>query len=66
MLSGWAIDLGTTNTAIAHWDGAAGVARLLGAAAFAAGKFDSSDFIVHDYAIVTHDAQTHEPTTPRS
>lgn len=32
-----------------------------GAAAFAADHFTQSDYIVHDYAFVTHDARTHEP-----
>jgi molecular chaperone DnaK (HSP70) len=32
-----------------------------GGAAFASGAFGQSDFIVHDYAFVTHDARTHEP-----
>jgi molecular chaperone DnaK (HSP70) len=32
-----------------------------GAAVFAAGTTAPSDFIVHDYAFLTHDAQTHEP-----
>jgi molecular chaperone DnaK (HSP70) len=32
-----------------------------GAAAFAAGQFTQSDFIVHDYAFLTYDAKTHEP-----
>jgi molecular chaperone DnaK (HSP70) len=32
-----------------------------GAAALAAGAFHTSDFIVHDYAVVTYDARTHEP-----
>lgn len=33
---------------------------VLGAAVFAAGGFVQSDFIIHDYAIVTHDARTQE------
>jgi molecular chaperone DnaK len=32
-----------------------------GAASFAAHKYSQSDFIVHDYAFLTHDARTHEP-----
>lgn len=32
-----------------------------GAAVFAAGGTAPSDFIVHDYAFLTHDAKTHEP-----
>ena len=32
-----------------------------GAAAYAADRFAQSDFIVHDYAFVTHDLKTHEP-----
>ena len=32
-----------------------------GGAAFASGAFGQTDFIVHDYAFVTHDAKTHEP-----
>jgi hypothetical protein len=32
-----------------------------GAAAFAADRFAQLDFIVHDYAFVTHDARSHEP-----
>lgn len=32
-----------------------------GAACFAAGRFSQLDFIVHDYAFVTHDAATGEP-----
>lgn len=31
-----------------------------GAAVFAAGRAESTDFIVHDYAVVTHDLNTHE------
>lgn len=31
-----------------------------GACAYAAGQFGQSDFIVHDYAILTHDPVTHE------
>lgn len=33
----------------------------LGAAAFASGTFVQSDFIIHDYAIRTHDAKTQAP-----
>jgi molecular chaperone DnaK len=32
-----------------------------GAASFAADRYTSSDFIVHDYAFLTHDPRTHEP-----
>lgn len=32
-----------------------------GGCAFAAGAFGQQDFIVHDYAFVTHDPRTHEP-----
>jgi len=32
-----------------------------GASAFSAGGIQTSDFIVHDYALVTYDLQTHEP-----
>ncbi len=32
-----------------------------GAAAFAAGKINRTDYITHDYAFVTHDRKTHEP-----
>ena len=32
-----------------------------GAASFAADKYTQSDFIVHDYAFLTHDPRTHEP-----
>jgi molecular chaperone DnaK (HSP70) len=32
-----------------------------GACAFAADQFQQSDFIVHDYAFVTHNAKTHDP-----
>lgn len=32
-----------------------------GAAAFAAGKYDNSDIIVHDYAILTHDRASGDP-----
>ncbi len=32
-----------------------------GACAFAAEHFTQSDYIVHDYAFVTHDSKTHEP-----
>lgn len=32
-----------------------------GGAVFAAGAFGQSDFIVHDYAFVTHDPKTHQP-----
>lgn len=32
-----------------------------GGAVFAAGAFEPADFIVHDYAFVTHDARTHQP-----
>lgn len=32
-----------------------------GAAAYAAGQLEQSDFIVHDYAVMTHDPDTHEP-----
>ncbi len=32
-----------------------------GAAAFAADSYGQSDFIVHDYALVTHNLETHEP-----
>ena len=32
-----------------------------GACAFAAQAFEQSDFIVHDYAFLTYDADTHEP-----
>ncbi len=32
-----------------------------GAAAFASGAFGHSDFIVHDYAFVTHHPKTHDP-----
>ena len=31
-----------------------------GAAGYAAGEFGQSDFLVHDYAVVTYNAQTHE------
>ncbi|MCK6549121.1 Hsp70 family protein [Myxococcota bacterium] len=31
-----------------------------GACAYAAGSFSQADFIVHDYAFVTHDLKTHE------
>ena len=31
-----------------------------GACAFSAGQFTQSDYIVHDYAIVTHDPKTHQ------
>lgn len=33
----------------------------LGAATFSAGQVEQTDFIVHDYAFVTHDATTREP-----
>ncbi|HLA79423.1 MAG TPA: Hsp70 family protein [Vicinamibacteria bacterium] len=33
----------------------------LGAASFAADKYRQRDFIVHDYAFLTHDPRTHEP-----
>jgi len=33
----------------------------LGAAAFAADRYSQLDFIVHDYAFVTHDPKTHAP-----
>lgn len=36
-----------------------------GACALAAGQFHTSDFIVHDYAFVTYDRQTHEPRYTR-
>ena len=32
-----------------------------GACAFAAGRLNVSDFLIHDYAIMTHDSQSHEP-----
>lgn len=32
-----------------------------GGCAFSAGAFGQQDFIVHDYAFVTHDPRTHEP-----
>ena len=32
-----------------------------GACAYAAEAFEQSDFIVHDYAFLTYDAETHEP-----
>lgn len=32
-----------------------------GAAAFAADRYSQLDFIVHDYAVVTHDPRTHKP-----
>ncbi len=32
----------------------------LGASVFAAGAYDQHDYVLHDYAIVTHDAQTKE------
>jgi molecular chaperone DnaK len=32
-----------------------------GAASFAADKYSQLDFIVHDYAFLTHDPRTHEP-----
>lgn len=32
-----------------------------GGCVFAAGAYGQSDFIVHDYAFVTHDPKTHEP-----
>ena len=32
-----------------------------GAAVFAAGRAEPADFIVHDYAFLTHDPRTHEP-----
>lgn len=32
-----------------------------GACVYAAGAFGQQDFIVHDYAFVTHDPRTHEP-----
>jgi molecular chaperone DnaK (HSP70) len=32
-----------------------------GAASFAADRYTPSDFIVHDYAFLTHDPHTHEP-----
>jgi molecular chaperone DnaK (HSP70) len=32
-----------------------------GAASFAADKYSQADFIVHDYAFLTHDPHTHEP-----
>jgi molecular chaperone DnaK (HSP70) len=32
-----------------------------GASAYAADRLTQSDFIVHDYAFVTHDANTHQP-----
>ena len=35
-------------------------AVVLGASVFAAGKMQQLDFIVHDYAFVTHDIETHE------
>ena len=35
-------------------------AVVLGAGVFAAGKMQQLDFIVHDYAFVTHDMDTHE------
>ena len=31
-----------------------------GACAYAAGRFGQSDFLVHDYAVVTYDARTHD------
>ncbi len=33
----------------------------LGAASFAADRYAQLDFIVHDYAFLTHDARTHQP-----
>lgn len=36
-------------------------ATAYGGCAFAAGAFGQSDFIVHDYAFVTHDPKSHEP-----
>ncbi len=36
-------------------------AVVFGACAFAAGAFGQTDFIVHEYAFVTHDPKTHEP-----
>ena len=32
-----------------------------GASAFSAGRLTQSDFIVHDYAFLTHDVKSHEP-----
>jgi len=32
-----------------------------GGAVYAAGKLEPADFIVHDYAFVTHDPRTHQP-----
>ncbi len=44
---------------IRAWHPFEAVAR--GAASFAADRYAQLDFIVHDYAFVTHDAKSHEP-----
>jgi molecular chaperone DnaK (HSP70) len=33
-----------------------------GASAFSAGRLTQSDFVVHDYAFLTHDVKSHEPS----